>query len=198
MAEMVGSGSSGAKKGKGPKTKKKSTKIDMTAMVDVAFLLLTFFVLTATMTNQTMMKLTMPPKVKDEKDIEQDVKEEKVMTIVLCKNDTVRYYKGCLDPGCAETTIEIGKASEMREAIKKHLALHTGMCGMPGSPPFPDCWDPIFVVKARYNARYANLVDILDEFAITGAKKYAIAPEGFTEKDSIALFEYEAKPKTTP
>ena len=49
-----------------------------------------------------------------------------------------------------------------------------------------------------YNARYANLVDVLDEFSITGAKKYAIAPDGFTQKDSISLSEYEAKAKITP
>lgn len=168
----------------------------MTAMVDVAFLLLTFFVLTATMSNSTMMKLTMPPKADKPDDINADVREEKVMTMILCANDTVKYFSGCLDPGCKETTIEIGKASEMREAIKKHLNRYVGICGTPGANPDPKlCWDPLFVVKPRYNARYANLVDVLDEFAITGAKKYAIAPEGFTEKDSISLVAYEAKPK---
>jgi hypothetical protein len=200
MAEMVGGGGGGAKKGKGPKTKKKSTKIDMTAMVDVAFLLLTFFVLTATMSNSTMMKLTQPPKVdpNEEKDIEQDVNEKKVMTMVLCANDTVKYYIGCLEPGCGETTIEIGKASEMRSAIETHLKRYAGLCGSPGAPTDPkQCWDPIFVVKPRYNSRYANMIDILDEFSITGAKKYAIPPEGFTEKDSISLTAYEAKSKTT-
>lgn len=198
MAEMVGGGGGGAKKG-GPKTKKKSTKIDMTAMVDVAFLLLTFFVLTATMSNSTMIKLTQPPKPKPEDkidDSELNVNEKKVMTMILCANDTVKYYIGCLEPSCQPTEIKIGKASEMRAPIEEHLKRFGNICGTPGAPAAPDCWDPIFVVKPRFNSRYANMVDILDEFAITGAKKYAIPPEGFTEADSNSFTAYEAKEKT--
>ena len=188
MAEMVGGGS-GAKKGKGPKTKKKSTKIDMTAMVDVAFLLLTFFVLTATMSNSVMIKLTQPPKPKPDDPIDQtdlNVNEKKVMTMILCEKDTVRYYIGCLEPSCQATEIKIGKASEMRGAIEEHLKRFGNICGTPGASA-TDCWDPIFVVKPRYNSRYANMVDILDEFAITGAKKYAIPPEGFSAADSTTF-----------
>ncbi len=197
MAEMVGGGGGGAKKG-GPKTKKKSTKIDMTAMVDVAFLLLTFFVLTATMSNSTMIKLTQPPKDNPDKpdESELNVNEKKVMTMILCADDTVKYYIGCLEPSCQPTEIKIGKASEMRAAIEEHLKRFGNVCGTPGAPPSPECWDPIFVVKPRHNSRYANMVDILDEFAITGAKKYAIPPEGFTTVDSTSFTAYEAKEKT--
>jgi biopolymer transport protein ExbD len=51
MAELnTDDGGGGGKHGGKVKAKKSSTKIDMTPMVDLAFLLLTFFMLTTTMT----------------------------------------------------------------------------------------------------------------------------------------------------
>lgn len=182
MAEMVGGGGGGGKKG-GPKSKKKSTKIDMTAMVDVAFLLLTFFVLTATMSNSTLMDLTMPPKVTNPDDVQQDVDEAKVMTIVLCANDTIKYYVGITK---AEVKVTNYSPDGIRKAISDHLNRFSPLCQ---GDQVKGCWDPLFVVKPRYNSRYGNIVDILDEMAITGAKKYAIAE--FAKDDSITLNKIE-------
>ena len=64
MAEIQPKGGDSGKGGK-KRAKKMSTKIDMTPMVDLAFLLLTFFMLTTTFAKPNVMQLTMPVKEKN-------------------------------------------------------------------------------------------------------------------------------------
>lgn len=188
MADVdTGSKGGGRSKKGGPKTKKKSTRIDMTAMVDVAFLLLTFFVLTATMASSSVMELTMPPKVDDPEDLEdlyKKIVEDKIMTLVLDENDIVKYYVGITEPEILETNFS-------DEGLRKVLLSHIYYGKTIGAPlckevnNAPGCWDPIFVIKPRKQSRYKNLVDLLDELAITQAPKYAI--DKFTPDDSLRL-----------
>ncbi|MEZ4772813.1 MAG: biopolymer transporter ExbD [Bacteroidia bacterium] len=187
MADVdTGSKGGGRSKKGGPKTKKKSTRIDMTAMVDVAFLLLTFFVLTATMASSSVMELTMPPKVPEDQidDLHVDILEDKIMTIVLDENDIVKYYIGITEPEILETNFS-------DDGLRKVLLSHIYYGKTIGAPLCKDvngakgCWDPIFVIKPRKQSRYKNLVDLLDELAITQAPKYAI--DKFTPDDSLRL-----------
>ena len=96
MAEISQSGGGGSKDGK-VRSKKSSTKIDMTPMVDLAFLLLTFFMLTTTFNKPQTMEITMPEKVqKDDK--QPMVNEKKVLTVVLGEIDKVYWYVGVTEP----------------------------------------------------------------------------------------------------
>src|SRR3954470_13789287 len=91
-------GDSGHKKGPGvKKAKKLSTRVDMTPMVDLGFLLITFFIFTTTMSTPNTMRLTMPKDEKDPKDLT-EVKESGALTILLGKDDHVFYYMGQLKP----------------------------------------------------------------------------------------------------
>ncbi len=187
MADVdSGGGGGGRGKKKGSKTKKKSTKIDMTAMVDVAFLLLTFFVLTATMTNSAMMELTVPPKKEDdmeEEDRREDILEDKIMTLILEDDDKISYYVGITEPEVLETNYS---PDGVRKVLLGHLNAKSPRCATgKGARIVKGCWDPIFVIKPRSQSRYKNLVDLLDELAITESPKYAI--DEFTEQDSLLL-----------
>jgi biopolymer transport protein ExbD len=142
-----------------------STKIDMTPMVDLAFLLITFFMLTTTFSKPTVMQLQMPidegPKI--------NVPETRTTTIILGKNDQVFYYTGIRNPKLEYTNYA---AKGIRKVIIDKLHnTHNG---------------PIFVIKAMENSRYKNVIDILDEMEITNAQTYAlvdITPEDISLVD---------------
>ena len=97
MASIEEGGDSGHKKGPGvKKAKKLSTRVDMTPMVDLGFLLITFFVFTATMSSPTALDLNMPKDVNDDKD-KTEVKQSSTLTIMLGKGNQVYYYEGMLE-----------------------------------------------------------------------------------------------------
>lgn len=91
MADM-GEGGGGGDHGKGKKrAKKSSTRVDMTPMVDLAFLLLTFFVLTSTFSKPKVMSLVYPAKI--DKPVDNPVRINNAITFLLTE-DEIFYYTG--------------------------------------------------------------------------------------------------------
>src|SRR5690348_11028072 len=92
MAELDTSGG-GHKKGPGvKKSKKLSTRVDLTPMVDLGFLLITFFIFTTTMSQPTALKLILP---KDTDDAHKMLaKVSAVITLLPGKSDQIYYYEG--------------------------------------------------------------------------------------------------------
>lgn len=164
-----------APRGGRPRQKKKSTRVDMTAMVDVAFLLLTFFILTTTMASPHAMEVNKSPLDAEGK----PVAESKVLTMVLEGGDQVHYWEGSSDPQVKTVALS---AEEIRPVILAHLQRHPNRCT---ETVTGDCWDPIFVIKASKRSRFKNLVDMLDEMKISAVPKYALAD--FTVEDSVFL-----------
>src|ERR1043165_6858629 len=96
MASIEGGGDDGHKKGPGvKKAKRLSTRVDMTPMCDLGFLLITFFIFTTTMQTPTTMDLNMP-KDTEKKEEQNEVKQSGALTIMLGKGDQVYYYEGQL------------------------------------------------------------------------------------------------------
>jgi biopolymer transport protein ExbD len=91
MAEIAESGGGGHDKGK-KRAKKASTRVDMTPMVDLAFLLLTFFVLTSTFSKPKVMSLAYPAKIDKPIDVNAP-KLNNGITFLLSK-DKIFYYTG--------------------------------------------------------------------------------------------------------
>ena len=91
MAEISDSGGGGHDKGK-KRAKKSSTRVDMTPMVDLAFLLLTFFVLTSTFSKPKVMSLAYPAKMDKPVDVNAP-KLNNGITFLLSK-DKIFYYTG--------------------------------------------------------------------------------------------------------
>lgn len=174
MAEMDTSSGGGHKKGPGVKKgKKMSTRVDLTPMVDLGFLLITFFIFTTTMSQPTAMRLNLPKDT--EKPEEQNkAKESGALTLMMSKNDVVYYYEGMLAPDGSNFKTTTFK--EVREVIltkKKSTD--------------PD--DFVVVIKPTKDCTYKNTVDILDEMTINDVKRYALVDIAEAEQMLITATE---------
>jgi biopolymer transport protein ExbD len=98
MAEIAEGGGGGHSKGK-KRAKKGSTRVDMTPMVDLAFLLLTFFVLTSTFSKPKVMSLVYPAKIEDPTTVD-GPKINNAVTFLLSE-DKIFYYSGQYYPKSA-------------------------------------------------------------------------------------------------
>jgi biopolymer transport protein ExbD len=155
MAEMDTSSGGGHKKGPGvKKSKKLSTRVDLTPMVDLGFLLITFFIFTTTMSQPTAMPLNLPKDV-DKPDDQNKVKESAVLTLMLGKNDHVYYYEG-MDP----TKMQSTTFKAVRDVVidKKRRT---------------DPADFVVILKPTQDATYGDVVNIVDEMKIDDVKRFA-------------------------
>jgi biopolymer transport protein ExbD len=171
MAEMDTSGGGGHKKGPGVKKGKKlSTRVDLTPMVDLGFLLITFFIFTTTMSQPTAMRLFLPKDVKDPNE-QNKVKNSAVITLMLGKNDVIYYYEGDSAQKLVPTDFK-----KIRDIVidKKRRT---------------DPKDFVVVIKPTVDATYKNTVNILDEMTIDGVKRYAMVDISPVEYNFIKLTE---------
>src|SRR5882724_1222760 len=157
MAELNASGG-GHKKGPGvKKSKKLSTRVDLTPMVDLGFLLITFFIFTTTMSQPTAMHLGLP-KDTDKPEEQNKVKESGVLTLLLGKGNKVYYYEGTLAPDASNF-----KSTNFKEV--RDVILNKKKATNPS--------DFVVVIKPDKESTYKNVVDMLDEMLIDDVKRYA-------------------------
>jgi biopolymer transport protein ExbD len=193
-----GGGDGGHKKGRGvKKAKKLSTRVDMTPMVDLGFLLITFFIFTATMSSPTTMDLNMPKDTEDKKD-ETKVKQSGALTIMLGKKDKVFYYEGELAPDGSnfKSTDFGGIRNEIIRKKKDVISNYRTNADCEAktkakNKPVSDCFDEDFVVviKPTPDATYKNTVDILDEMTINMVKRFAMVAITDVEKGLVTATE---------
>jgi len=165
MAEMDTSGGGGKHK-KGPgvkKGKKLSTRVDLTPMVDLGFLLITFFVFTTTVSQPTAMKLFLPDD-RTTPENQNKAKESGALTILLGRDNHVFYYEGILAPD--GSNFKSTNFKDIRDEIihKKSVT---------------DTADLVIVIKPGDESTYKNVIDILDEMSINVIKRYALVDNLF-------------------
>ena len=165
--------SGGGHKKKGPgvkKSKKQSTRVDLTPMVDLGFLLITFFIFTTTMSQPTAMKLNLPKDVEKPED-QNKLKESAAFTVMPSKDNRIFYYEG-LDPSKLQQTT----FKQVRDIIldKKRRT---------------DPKDFMVIIKPTKDATYKNAVDMLDEMKIDDVKRYALVNISPDEYKFIELTE---------
>lgn len=164
MAEMDTSSGGGHKKGPGVKKGKKlSTRVDLTPMVDLGFLLVTFFVFTTTMQQSTAMKMNEP---KDDNPEEQKkVKNSGAMTILLGRANQIYYYYGQLDPAKLSEQFKSSSFKDIRGLIVEKKK----------TTPLDDL---MYIIKSDSSSTFKNTIDILDEMSIS-----AVPPGHYAEVD---------------
>ncbi|MBK0379842.1 ExbD/TolR family protein [Mucilaginibacter segetis] len=160
MAELDTSSGGGSKGGK-VRSKKVSTRVDLTAMVDLAFLLITFFMLTTTLSKPKAMDVTMP--AKDEKTKDQlDVAASRSLTLLLGSDNKLEWYQG--EPGKSQPeVIGYGKDDLRKLLVEKGKEIQQSYGKF-----------MIVLIKPSDKAVYKNVVDALDEMNITKVESYAI------------------------
>jgi biopolymer transport protein ExbD len=202
MADVQTNDQDSGKGGKHKKVraKKQSTHIDMTPMVDLAFLLLTFFMMTTTFGKPKTMEINMPVKPEDNTKTEVN----NAVTILLTGDDKIYWYFGELKP---ETKLELTNYSndglrklfldKNKFAVERIKQLRTESAtnnmadstlkrlevGAKGAKQAL-----MVLVKADDKAKYKNIVDVLDELNITMVGKYAIVDLSQQEFDLINTF----------
>jgi biopolymer transport protein ExbD len=184
MAEL-NTGDGGGGKGGKVRSKKQNSKVDLTAMVDLAFLLITFFMLTTTLSKPQSMDLTLPDKEKDDTpQTNIKVDENRTMTLLLGENGKLVRYVGMLDkPLAAPKDFTYGKDGIRKELIAR-MELVKQYSTAKGKPKD----GMIVIIKPSKKSTYRNLVDVLDEMAIVGVNatgSYAIVPEFSPEEQKL-------------
>jgi biopolymer transport protein ExbD len=159
MAEIETKRSNEKKKG----FNKKSTRVDLTPMVDLGFLLLTFFVFTTTLCTPMAMNLVMPDDKIDT--IKDPVCESCVLTVLLDKDNRIKYYEGAVEnnPPVKETGFA---AEQIRKILMQKKADVEKVRG--NADQF------ILIIKPSAASNFKNFVDITDEVTICQIKKYYV------------------------
>jgi len=197
----------GKKHGGKPKPKKHSTRIDMTPMVDLMCLLITFFMLTTAFSKPKAMEITMPKNDKDEKEKDAPkIPAWRTLNIIMTGDNRVFYFIGIADPTDKENPLptfietDYSKDGIRKVLLSKNKDLFTAITEYRNKRVTGEVTDadttaqrvvlefkkadkkgPIVLIKADENAKYKNIVDIVDEMAICNIASYAIVDITKTE-----------------
>lgn len=145
MAEIIESGK---------KKSKRSTRVDLTPMVDLGFLLITFFIFTTAMSKPTGLKIYLPKSVPDS--LRMPTPVSGALTILLAGETQIYYYEGDNPRQMHSTDLKairnIIMDKKKRTDPKKFMV----------------------IIKPGKQTNMYALVKVLDEMTINAVKRYAM------------------------
>lgn len=159
-AVETGESRSHARAGKKHKKKRRlGVRVDMTPMVDVAFLLLTFFMLTTYFSKPQTMELNLPP----DKETTVEVAESNLLTLRMDSKGDVYWNMGT-EPA------KRNKLEEMRPILAERNRNNPKL---------------ITLIKVDREGTYTNMVDIMDELNLANITRFSLAPMTDADKKII-------------
>jgi biopolymer transport protein ExbD len=189
MAEIASYHKKGTQK---RRSRKLSTRVDFTPMVDLGFLLITFFMLATTLNKPQTMEIALPSKERAAGEEPSNIKASRAITILLGKDNLVYYYEGTkeneVDPDLIKTNFSptglrrfllkrnyevmakirtLRAENEKKKYSEKEFEEKLSAIKKEKSAP-------IVLIKATDDSVYRSLIDALDEMAICNIDRYAI------------------------
>jgi biopolymer transport protein ExbD len=137
------------KKGKGHRRPKRRVgiRVDMTPMVDVAFLLLIFFMVTTVFRTPQALEINLPPK----EDVKVDIARSKVLEVRVL-NDGRAYWRNAEDPWARTQIQDLVKVFNPYKASK----------------------DKVVIIRIDREAKFANMVDVIDELDLASLTRFSL------------------------
>lgn len=166
------------------RSKKMSTRVDLTPMVDLGFLLITFFMLATTLSKPRVMALVMPDHPTDDPP---ELADSKVLTLLLGANNKVYCYEGIENPKLDSTDYS---ATGLRRVILNKMDRVQQRWGLENYPDAktrePKKGSLLnVIIKPAPGSRYGNLVDALDEMAVCRVRYYTLLDISAQEENFI-------------
>ncbi|MDP4256322.1 MAG: biopolymer transporter ExbD [Bacteroidota bacterium] len=158
------------------RSKKLSTRIDLTPMVDLGFLLITFFFVTTTWAKPRAMAFNLPADGPSTL-----VGKNAALSVLACGDNKLFYYHGDLGEALKAGACGITGygAGGLRTVIRnKQEAMDRSYKG--------GRTEMTLLIKATPQASVRNIVSLLDEMRISGVAKYALVDLSEEEKELVA------------
>jgi biopolymer transport protein ExbD len=172
MAAVQGAERSSSKKtieGKKPKKQRVGVHIDMTPMVDIAFLLLIFFMATTVFRAPQTMELNIPP----DKDDVVEIAESNVLIIRMVDDGRVYWNIG------RDMAPELFEFDDIQTVIKEKEAEnaedHDGDSKL------------VTLIKIARTSPYAQLVNVMDELQLGAIDRFSITVLEAEELEEVGL-----------
>ncbi len=162
------------------KPKRVSFVLDMTPLVDIAFLLLTFFMFTTTMNQPKVMEMSIPP----DNDSPVDVPESKLFSLLVRGDGDVFWYKG-LKENADYTKVQIEDLKKlvvnanMVESMRNELIMSLAISR---KASYTDMIEVLDVLELSET----DIIDMLNTVNISERKrKFALVPMDEDEEEEI-------------